>query len=452
MFTLAAMVTLTAMGGEERLRWDIHPIEHLNLPGYLHTVAHAIAPDGAITGRDGSTNSSIGWHAFVWTASGGTVPCVDDQWILSEGDAINSSHVVAGSVSTCPQNGACSAAATILNTSSSPQLLSPLIPEFLMIQTITETGHILFAQGIIGSFNINGFVSLPGGSVLPLPLPDSAWSITLAGMTEPEPTSGMVTIAGSAWATPHRTPMIWRLAPDETVMSLELPDADEGGMVEAILADGIILGSIRIDGVDTPCSWSPIAYDYTLLTDSVEEIGYSSAKIGTIDGARAGQFMLGSERAIWHIGATGELTIVDAASLGLPASDLKPTSYLPDGSLLIEALDLQIYSSTIGTWRLDTGFSLLTDRAFGAAVFETAGPSTAIAGADDGTLALNRYPNAWAALAIMPGDVDGSGAVTIDDLLAILSLWGLCETPCLERLDASGDLGVDDLLIVLSHL
>jgi CxxC motif-containing protein (DUF1111 family) len=49
-----------------------------------------------------------------------------------------------------------------------------------------------------------------------------------------------------------------------------------------------------------------------------------------------------------------------------------------------------------------------------------------------------------------PADVDGSGAVGADDLLAVLSAWGACASGCDE--DINGDLfvGVDDLLAVVS--
>jgi len=49
-----------------------------------------------------------------------------------------------------------------------------------------------------------------------------------------------------------------------------------------------------------------------------------------------------------------------------------------------------------------------------------------------------------------PADIDGSGAVGADDLLAVLSAWGACASGCDE--DINGDLfvGVDDLLAVVA--
>lgn len=48
-----------------------------------------------------------------------------------------------------------------------------------------------------------------------------------------------------------------------------------------------------------------------------------------------------------------------------------------------------------------------------------------------------------------PGDVDGSGAVDFDDVLAILSGWGPC-VGCPEDTDGDGTVGFFDLLVVLS--
>ncbi len=48
-----------------------------------------------------------------------------------------------------------------------------------------------------------------------------------------------------------------------------------------------------------------------------------------------------------------------------------------------------------------------------------------------------------------PADLDGSGAVDFDDLLALLSAWGEC-AGCPEDLDGSGAVAFDDLLSLLS--
>ncbi len=49
-----------------------------------------------------------------------------------------------------------------------------------------------------------------------------------------------------------------------------------------------------------------------------------------------------------------------------------------------------------------------------------------------------------------PADLDGSGAVGFDDVLAVLAAWGPCDG-CPADLDASGDVGFDDVLAVLAE-
>ena len=47
------------------------------------------------------------------------------------------------------------------------------------------------------------------------------------------------------------------------------------------------------------------------------------------------------------------------------------------------------------------------------------------------------------------GDVDGSMAVDVVDLLAIISSWGPC-SGCDADIDASGSVDVSDLLTIIS--
>ena len=50
-----------------------------------------------------------------------------------------------------------------------------------------------------------------------------------------------------------------------------------------------------------------------------------------------------------------------------------------------------------------------------------------------------------------PGDIDGSGSVEVNDVLALLSKWGPCPDPCPADLDLDGEVEVDDILALLSY-
>ena len=52
-----------------------------------------------------------------------------------------------------------------------------------------------------------------------------------------------------------------------------------------------------------------------------------------------------------------------------------------------------------------------------------------------------------------PGDVDDDGAVTVNDLLALLSAWGPCPADelCVADINGDGTVGILDLLTLLAH-
>ena len=51
----------------------------------------------------------------------------------------------------------------------------------------------------------------------------------------------------------------------------------------------------------------------------------------------------------------------------------------------------------------------------------------------------------------VPGDVNGDGAATYQDLILILGAWGPCGSPCPTDLDGNGVTGYQDLLVVLAN-
>jgi hypothetical protein len=51
-----------------------------------------------------------------------------------------------------------------------------------------------------------------------------------------------------------------------------------------------------------------------------------------------------------------------------------------------------------------------------------------------------------------PADVDGNGAVDVDDLIAVILAWGPCPAPpepCDPDIDNNGSVDVDDLIAVI---
>jgi uncharacterized membrane protein len=57
----------------------------------------------------------------------------------------------------------------------------------------------------------------------------------------------------------------------------------------------------------------------------------------------------------------------------------------------------------------------------------------------------------WEAPTPVPGDATGDGIVNVNDVLAVISGWGVCPTNCPADLNGTGSVDVDDLLIVLNN-
>ena len=49
-----------------------------------------------------------------------------------------------------------------------------------------------------------------------------------------------------------------------------------------------------------------------------------------------------------------------------------------------------------------------------------------------------------------PADIDNSAFVNVDDLLDLLTAWGICPPTCPEDIDGNGNVNVDDLLVLLA--
>ncbi|MCH2140734.1 MAG: hypothetical protein MK100_06825, partial [Phycisphaerales bacterium] len=268
MIVTGASMAAVVLGGAERLRWTIAEIPYLDVPSSSHVVATAMSKNGAVTGRSGSTLSSVGWHAFVWTPTEGMQQCADDGWALSLGQAINDAHTVAGSVNTCPSdNGPCSTAPAILQLDDEAQLIGPLLQEYAYVQGITEAGHIVYEQSTGELWESGGWVNMPDGDSIALPMPDEAWSVDLGKPVFLDKEPNNLLIPGYAWMSPARQPMVWRVDLSNSTVSATVLTGISGGEAHVILENGTVLGMLYVDGASVPVEWP---YPWTMWSPLAE--------------------------------------------------------------------------------------------------------------------------------------------------------------------------------------
>lgn len=456
MISVSMVAVVASLGAQDRLRWQVVPVPHVDVPNASITVVNAVGPTGLLTGRSGSTQSAIGWHVFTFSPETGTLRCQDEGWSLSEGGAVNGVGVVAGSLSACPDSdGACASGPAILSPDAPPHHLGPVEEEFLSIAGITDAGIAVWEQGFAQSYQTGAFISDLQGQAHSLPVPDTAFSVDVARVRDDLPGAD-VTIAGFAWATPYRFPMIWEVSFDAiepSFVTTVLPTKGRDAVVTDILADGTVLGGVETDepfgATFRPVIWSPPWDTFTWLFPENSPISSFQTEVGSPDGLLAGDFWAPvGHQATWIIDQAGNLHIIDHKSLSTDIGDVHPVEMLPDGSVLLQFFDLTTYQSRWLTWRADHGVLWVTDRLFGGdAVGEHAG--MVAVGLHEGTLALNVWPDAFAAVPVAAGDVDGDGGVGVDDVLGLIEVWGPCS--CLADLNGDGLAGVEDLLSVLEH-
>lgn len=453
MFLTSGMLTLVALGGAERLRWQVHVIPPVDVPNAFITVVNGVSDNGILTGRSGSTQSSIGWHAFTWTPDGGTRRCLDGGWTLSEGMHVNTAGVVAGSVSVCPTNGTCLSAAAFLSTDFSAQPTGPIEPEFLSIAGLTEAGNMVYKQGYADSNQTGAWITDTLGTAHSIPLPNVAFSVQIGGVIDTLPDAA-VTMAGHVWATPWRIPMVWRVQfidPEPTFETIMLPTAGADGLVTGMLDDGTVLGGLEFGQYFRPVIWTPPYNTFQTVLPPKSPIASHQTLVGSIDGLRAGDFWEASGvQATWVLDTDNTFFTLSHEDLELDPGDLRPITMLPDGSVLLQYFSATTYESTWATWRADTGAVLLLGRLLGG---DQVGehPGKVHASTAEGTLGMNTYSEAFAAVPIAPGDVNADGTVNVNDILTLINGWGPCGDACFDDLDANGTIDVDDLLSVLAH-
>jgi hypothetical protein len=229
----------------------------------------------------------------------------------------------------------------------------------------------------------------------------------------------------------------WRLVWEEEGASGEIQLSDDAFWSD--MTSGTILTLIERTtaggGLDTDLSFDPDAGDRWINVNTFDTT-YVASTTSTVEPHVPGEFS--TSNADWR------LTILDGDGLEVaPAAGEGSIAYFRDGVGKTNVMRLEESPSGALTplSAYDDGSSLST---FGAANVWTECPDPTPVTQDFGGL-----PDALCAGAPCPADIDGSGDVGFQDLLALLAAWGPCPG-CPEDLDGSGEVGFQDLLELLA--
>ena len=171
-------------------------------------------------------------------------------------------------------------------------------------------------------------------------------------------------------------------------------------------------------------------YDVTFQLDSIDvTVSYLGIPFGPIDVTD----QLGDE-SVQSGSAGGPCPVSFGASSVREPPEPQPLTIAFDVELRLDSQGRGVYSMTdvvLGTASYDLGFP------FGEVTVDL--EQVDISGRFD----------AEATGFDCGGDIDGSGVVGVDDLLAVLSDWGSC-AGCITDLNGDGVVGVDELLVVIA--
>ncbi|MCH2137169.1 MAG: hypothetical protein MK101_11415 [Phycisphaerales bacterium] len=233
--------------------------------------------------------------------------------------------------------------------------------------------------------------------------------------------------------------------PDATPIDLAKLLQIESGFVhaESIASTGVI----NLRWRDEQFNWRPMRWSVDGWNVSGPAIPFVSAlAVDAETGAVAAAGMLDGVSAIWR-------WIPDGAEEFLPLDEADiavMNCTIDDGGVVLCSVLTQepVYGQQLRCWL--PGETYLHDVGeFTVGEFPQ-GDVLLLDGNGQGDAVLNSTDAGVMVLRALPSaDVDGDGTVGIDDLLAIIGVWGPWAGPCGPDLDHDGIVGVDDLLILL---
>ncbi|MHC4414318.1 MAG: hypothetical protein ACYS0G_03440 [Planctomycetota bacterium] len=226
-----------------------------------------------------------------------------------------------------------------------------------------------------------------------------------------------------------------------------------GGSIGALIADKFNPGYVFIASQSGVSNTNAVEWNI----HTAAEIGVPDWAIRCVDQADDGTLWVGCDVGMVHYDpVTQESTMYTIQNTTLPSNEIDHVTIAPDGS---------IWMSTFDSWYPYPGGVTVFDGETWTTFTEENSPLPLEQVWDLESRAVPGGYEVWVgtageAIAVLgvstaaPGDLDGDGAVGINDLLILLAAWGACPPPCPQcaaDLDDDCMVGINDLLILLAN-
>ncbi|MEE2907934.1 MAG: hypothetical protein VX527_08900 [Planctomycetota bacterium] len=426
--------------------WRFQPLElpKLDYPGNTFTSPMDINDAGQVTGESGSSQTSIGMHAFLWEPGSIMSDLDAGQWPATAGLKINQFGMMLGDATFCPdQNGSCASQPIILYPDGTIIELEPVWVGYLVIQDINDNGIAIFNRTVNeGSSNIAPRLWSPHNGTQVLPLPGTSFSGYALDVNDNE-----VAVGYSVGGGYH--PHIWT---DGTISSLQVENGGDG-RAHAINNAGVIVGKSRFNGVYHATRWvGPQAQPERLINDpeALESNASHILEDGTVLGTWENDL---NQILAFKIAPDGTVDLYAPPEVGVETLDVIPVAGNPEGWVLCTHVN-EFYQVQSVIRIPGEGWVFPNNRLVGPGSHTCEQPIDM----NNAGQIITRGA-AWTTPAFLeprpPGDVNGDKMVNVDDMLAVLGSYGICPPHpsrlCDEDVTADGQVNVDDILGVINQ-
>ncbi|MCH2132939.1 MAG: hypothetical protein MK116_04225 [Phycisphaerales bacterium] len=442
--SLLLIVSAHALGAGAVTRFIPHELPKLDLPGNIFTSPQAINDAGMVTGESGSSQVTIGMHAFSWSLGQPMLDLDEGSWPATAGLKINQAGTIAGDATFCPQqDGACASQPIVFLLDGTIVELEPVYTGYLVVTGINNNDQVIFNRvQTPGSSNISPRYWSPMDGTTILPLPGTAFSGYALDLNDSGQAVGYSVGGGY---TAH----IWT---DGTISSLQVEPGGDA-KAQAINNMGVIVGEADFDGTRHAVRWlNAQAAPEQLVTDPAAVRSTATTIEG--DGTILGTWTDSDNRNLpFRIAPEGTVDLLTPPDHPGGTLELVPVGGTPGGWLVCLHMS-SFYELQTAVWVPGEGWIFVNDRLVGPGSHTSQAPVDCNANGQIITRGA-----VWTTPTFLdpmpPGDVDGDKVVGINDILAVLAGYGQCPPHpsrlCEADVTADDQVDIDDILGVIDN-